>query len=184
MKKGFTLAEIMIVLSVIAVLTAILLPAAQNAMPNEKVMKFKKGHEIFKNAIAELVMYDKYYLNGDLGIKANNTPIDGTHDGDNTYFCETFADILGDVKEKDCKEVMLSCYGSTQIISELKEQTMRNIDSDCAYLQTNNRILNGEITLANGITFYRTNPDLPFAIIQSDYEYYLDMRFVQMEKLY
>ena len=38
MKKGFTLAEIMIVLTVIAVLTAILLPSAKNAIPNEKVM--------------------------------------------------------------------------------------------------------------------------------------------------
>ena len=60
MKKAFTLAEIMIVLTVIAVITAILLPSARNAMPNEKVMKFKKGHNTLYSAISELVNLDKY----------------------------------------------------------------------------------------------------------------------------
>ena len=105
MKKAFTLAEIMIVLSVIAILTAILLPSARNVMPDEKVMKFKKGHLAFVNVINELVNSDKYYLNGDLGVRANNVLIDGLHEGDNTYFCETFADVLGNIKEKDCQGI-------------------------------------------------------------------------------
>ena len=41
MKKGFTLAEIMIALVVIGVITSILLPVAFNNVPNENVMKFK-----------------------------------------------------------------------------------------------------------------------------------------------
>ena len=41
MKKAFTLAEILIVLSVIAIITAILLPSARNAMPNEDIQKAK-----------------------------------------------------------------------------------------------------------------------------------------------
>ena len=43
MKKGFTLAEIMIALVVIGVITSILLPVAFNNVPNENVMKFKKS---------------------------------------------------------------------------------------------------------------------------------------------
>ena len=59
MKKGFTLAEIMIVLQVIAVLTVILLPSARNVMPNKDVMKFKKAHNTLYTAISELVNSDR-----------------------------------------------------------------------------------------------------------------------------
>ena len=37
----------------------------------------------------ELVALDKYYRDGDLGVKPNGDLIDGTHDGDKTYFCCT-----------------------------------------------------------------------------------------------
>ena len=94
MKKAFTLAEIMIVLSVIAVLTAILLPAARNAMPNEKVMKFKKGHNILLSTVSELVNSDKYYLDGDLGIKANNELLTANIEQNHSYLIQTFADVL------------------------------------------------------------------------------------------
>ena len=101
-KNAFTLAEIMIVLMVIGILTAILLPSARNAMPNQDVMKFKKAHNALQTAIRELVNSDKYYLDGDLGVKPDGTLIDGTHDGDNTYFCESISDILS-VKENNCE---------------------------------------------------------------------------------
>ena len=42
--KAFTLAEIMIVLVVIGILTAILLPAGFQSAPNENIMKFKKAN--------------------------------------------------------------------------------------------------------------------------------------------
>jgi len=94
MKKGFTLAEIMIVLSVIAVLTAILLPAARNAMPNENVLKFKKGHNTLLTTISELVNSDKYYLNGDLGTKINGDILHNNKEEYHSYFMSTFADVL------------------------------------------------------------------------------------------
>jgi len=98
MKKAFTLAEIMIVLSVIAVLTAILLPAARNATPNEDILKFKKAHNTLYSAIRELVTSDKYYLNGDLGVKADGTLL---YEHPSFYLCETLVDVLS-VKESDC----------------------------------------------------------------------------------
>ena len=79
----------MIVLSVIGVLTAILLPVARNTMPNEDVMKFKKAHSAIYATIRELVASDKYYRDGDLGVKPSRDLIDRTHDGDKTYFCCT-----------------------------------------------------------------------------------------------
>ena len=94
MKKGFTLAEILIVLVIIGVLTMILLPVAFQSSPDEKVMKFKKGYNTLNTVIRELVSSDRYYQNGDLGTRANGNTIDGEHDGDITYFCETFADTI------------------------------------------------------------------------------------------
>ena len=103
MKKGFTLAEIMIVLVVIGILTGILVPAAINSMPNENVMKFKKAHNTLYRVINELVNSDKYFLDGDLGIRIDGTLNDGTRDEDSTYFCEAFADVLS-YKAKTCQK--------------------------------------------------------------------------------
>jgi len=167
MKKfAFTLAEIMIVLSVIAVLTAILLPAAQNATPNEDVMKFKKGHLAFINVINELLNSDKYYLNGDLGVRPNNTLLDGKHEGDNTYFCETFADVLGNIKEKNCQDVKGTKYG-VQIRNYLKypERLPENqgyLDYYCKKNQQQGLL--PDITLTDGIMYYQTDPKVPYGI--------------------
>ena len=53
LKKAFTLAEIMIVLAVIGILTAIMLPTAYQSTPDEDVMKFKnlvtQGFKLLQN---------------------------------------------------------------------------------------------------------------------------------------
>ncbi len=102
-KYAFTLAEIMIVLTIIGILSAILLPVMFQSAPNENVMKFKKGHNTLLTSIRELVNSDEYYLNGELGIKADGTILDGSHDGDFTYLCETLSEIINH-KSKNCSE--------------------------------------------------------------------------------
>ena len=77
MKKGFTLTEIMIALVVIGVITSILLPVAFNNIPNENVMKFKKGNATLAKVINELVTSGEYYKEGDLGIKADGKIVSG-----------------------------------------------------------------------------------------------------------
>ncbi|MBQ4646117.1 MAG: type II secretion system protein [Candidatus Gastranaerophilales bacterium] len=94
MKKAFTLAEVMIVLVVIGVLTAVLLPAARNAMPKEDVIKFKKGHNTLLSVVRELVTSDKYYLDGDLGIRTNGQVLNQSNEDNHSYLISTFADIL------------------------------------------------------------------------------------------
>ena len=88
---AFTLAEIMIVLAVIGVLTAVLLPVAINSTPNENVMKFKKAHNTLLTTVRELVNSDKYYLDGDLGTRADGNPIYVGTDwrAARRYFCQT-----------------------------------------------------------------------------------------------
>ena len=50
----------------------------QYSRPNKKIMKFKKAHETLTNVVYELVRSDKYFSDGDLGVRVNGTIIDGT----------------------------------------------------------------------------------------------------------
>jgi len=165
--KAFTLAEIMIVLSVIAVLTAILLPAARNAMPNENVMKFKKGHSTLINVIQELVNSDKYYLNGDLGIKPNGDLVDGTHSGDKKYLCETFADIIS-IKSRNCQETSTNSNGYVAFWNGYNNNQDEWMDSQCKLVQ---ETVNKEIISSDGNIYYRANPFLAFGSTFNDANY-------------
>ena len=167
-KKGFTLAEIMIVLAVIGVLTAVLLPVAINSSPNEDIMKFKKGHNALLSTIRELVNSDKYYLDGDLGIKADGTVIDGTHDGDVTYFCNTLADTLN-TKNVNCSENKICknnyCWNHLGTISGIAyldvEKLKKTADEACL---NSEEIIGAEITTSTDTIFYQVSPIFTFGI--------------------
>jgi len=156
--KAFTLAEIMIVLSVIAVLTAILLPAARNAMPNEDLMKFKKAHNTITTAIREIVNSDDYYLDGNLGVKPNGDAIDGSHEGDNAYFCETLADILN-AKSKAC-ETTIDWTRAVWGYDTPEEIISQDCDTHCSQSWENEQ----RIVSLDGFDWYESCPNEPFGI--------------------
>jgi len=169
--KAFTLAEIMIVLSVIAVLTAVLLPAAQNAMPNEDLMKFKKAHLILVNVISELVNSDKYYYNGDLSIKPNGQKVDSA-----TYFCNTFADVVGNVKSLNCKDRALPpddagyAVGFHINLDWVSATENRGVADNACKTEQEDK---DEIILADGTSFYTLTPGNYFGHPASNqYEWY------------
>ena len=184
MKKiAFTLAEIMIVLSVIAIITAILLPSARNAIPNEKVMKFKKGHNALYNAILELVNSDKYYLDGDLGTKADGTQLLQTQETYYKYFCETLADVLS-IKSVVCnskssvagiiillegctatgtRDAYLNCRG-LQNSPEYMQNRKERLDSLCAMADENNK----EIITTDNVWYFDLNPEATFGASIND----------------
>ena len=174
--KGFTLAEVMIVLTVIGVLTAILLPVARQSMPDENLMKFKKAHNTLGAVIRELVTSDKYYLDGDLGVKPNSDLLDGTHTGDKTYFCNTIADVVS-AKKVDCKEnVCLSGDASAHIaISNTRTDSwVMNLETAAAKLDevcidVVSQIGTGEITLPDNVVFYSVCPKMPYGVLMSSY---------------
>ena len=150
----------MIVLVVIGVLTGILVPAAMNSMPNENVMKFKKAHNTLYRVINELVSSDKYYADGDLGKRPNGDLIDGTHTGDKTYFCNTFADVLN-VKSRNCSEYEAGTYHNHFHIYWYKEigDTSQNVDGllDEA-CQQETASVGEEIVTSDGIVYYQPSP--------------------------
>ena len=162
--RGFTLAEVMIVLTVIGVLTAILLPVARQNMPNEDVMKFKKAHNTLGTVIRELVTSDKYYKDGDLGIKPDGTLVDGKHEGDYTYFCKTFSDIVN-AKSTSCDESITNANGYITNPDLSDSATLQWMDSDCKLVQSK---IENPIQTINNIFYYSANPKITFASSYKD----------------
>ena len=153
-KKGFTLAEVMIVLTVIGILAGILIPVANNSRPDEKVMKFKKAHATLANVIHELVTSDKYYGNGDLGLKPDGTTlIDGTHTGDYTYLCNTIADIVS-AKKVQCTEVLKTSFDYHRLDTRDGEQEKIRVDNVCKNLAKD---IGAEIITSDNIVYYQTS---------------------------
>ena len=159
MKKGFTLAEIMIALVVIGVITSILLPVAFNNVPNENIMKFKKGNATLAKVINELVTSGEYYTPGDLGIKADGTLINGDHTDDYGYFCKSFADMIN-TKTINCtdKKIQTDLDGSivcsdwdVMDVNPQGRQT-KAVDDFCKTFPNPN----SEIINSDGIVYYET----------------------------
>lgn len=188
-KKAFTLAEIMIVLMVIGILTAILLPSARNAMPNEDLMKFKKAHNAFYTAIRELVISDKYFLDGDLATKADGTQIDGTHTGDTTYLCQAMGDVLN-TKKVNC--VSAAAKTDHKGIWSPKWATATTpfekwFDSFCTGAQSSGvkNVKPGEgITLSDDTVIYESNVEKFFINTYEDTYNYDDNDFLIMYKVF
>ena len=159
--KGFTLAEVMIVITIIGILSSILLPIAIQSTPDENIMKFKKGNNILAKVITELINSNKYYSEGDLGKKPDGSLVQSY-----TYFCKTFAEIIN-VKSVNCSEHKSPEKRNEHII-QLKsehgislEEAKKAVDAACKKYET---IINAEIELTDGIIFYQTHPNYPFGM--------------------
>ena len=165
--RGFTLAEVMIVLTVIGVLTAILLPVARQSMPDENLMKFKKAHNTLGTVIRELVTSDKYYRDGDLGVTANGENLADT-DETRSFFCKTIADLVN-AKSSDCNiektsfssAVFLNgntAFSTAYVASPVTDETIaaakERADNTCGWVQS---VAKKEIVLNDGTIFYSTN---------------------------
>ncbi len=135
MKKAFTLAEIMIVLTVIGILTAILLPVAFQSAPDEKVMKFKKANSTLGTVIRELVNSDRYYKNGFLGELPAGTRVTNT-----AYFCNTIAELLS-TKTVNCTAIGGTATATLAGTSSANLNTLKSaLDTACDSVITTTQI--------------------------------------------
>ncbi len=124
-------------------------------MPDKNLMKFKKADNQLYNKIDELLTSEKYYKNGDLGIKYDGTMLDGSHTGDYTYFCETLAELFS-TKSVNClsQRIVNGWNGYVDGINDGSH------DPSCKAAQQAN--VTPEIITSDGIFFYRVNPMLAF----------------------
>ena len=177
MKKGFTLAEVLITLTVIGIITAVIIPVAMHSKPNEKIMKFKKAHNTLFQVISTLVSSDKYYLDGDLGVKSDGTRLAGEY---NDYFCSTIGDVLTH-KKISCSTDSTTAYGvvnlysgahnNNQFACDAKKNSKyefavtantiakakSDMDSLCKSVATTSYIVS-----ADNVAFYEVNPSMKF----------------------
>lgn len=103
MKKAFTLAETLIVFTIIGVLATIMLSSFNKINPDKKKTMFKKGYSVAERVIGELVNDETLYPYDENNIGFLNTisvpiPGGGGNTTADTKFCELFTtkvNILG-----------------------------------------------------------------------------------------
>ena len=156
---AFTLVETLIVLVIIGILSAILMPVAFQASPDDIAMKFKKGNSTLITVVRELVNSDEYYANGDLGLKPNGHLINNETEGNRKYFCETFAELIS-TKAVNCSSQRTDYNGYSALWNEDNIEYERIwMDEQCKKAQSS---MQPEIITPDNISFYRMNPFLTF----------------------
>ena len=163
-KNAFTLAEILIVITIIGIVVSMLLPLAKHVIPDKEVMKFKKANNAFVSAIRELANSDKYFTPGDFGLKK-----DGSLVSDPKQFCNALADVLS-AKSVNCSDVGSPNLDSTVLANILPSQaTFVNDGSigvriyeqaDCMCRTNDDSV--AEIITSDGVTIYTVNPKWHF----------------------
>lgn len=174
-KYAFTLAEIMVVLTVIGIITAVLLPVAFQTTPNENVMKFKKGDKTLKTVINKLVTSDEYYEDGDLGLIKNVNSYTDTQL--RQYLCQAFADQLS-TKSVNCIGTDTSGESSRLLSNESPDSVatgvvpcIRSVTEETISLTKENfdlrckqgaKYVGSEIVTTDGITYFNARPFVTF----------------------
>jgi len=153
--QAFTLAEIMIVLTVVGIMTAIILPAAINSSPNENVMKFKKANAALHRVIKELHSSDKYYHELNILVKPNGQAIN-----DVRYFCECMADVLSP-KYVSCKNsggYQEGWFALDWDVNKVKGDILMKDYVDTACSEAAKDLKSPEIITSDNVSWYSSNP--------------------------
>lgn len=178
--KGFTIAETMLALIIIGTLIAIMIPMALKTKPDENLIKLKKANETLQQAVNTLITEDKYYIQGDLGLKPNGEVLDGNNaDRDEycEYFCRTLADVLS-TKTVNCKsnctigengswttanvkfDSISGTYPKTkEVTNDTIQGAKAQFDNIC---KTEAPTIGAEIVTVDGITFFGARPKTTF----------------------
>ena len=120
-KSAFTLAEIMIVFTVIGVLTAILVPALFTASPDQEKLRAKKAFNTLTRAVESLTNSGPYDTNGGI---LTSTSFATDEDDRNAFFCNNLAEILN-VKSVDCTndDINTAVSGGSTDVQHLQKKS-------------------------------------------------------------
>ena len=88
MKKGFSLVEIMLVLSIIGVLMALMIPVLDRSKPDETTLKYRKAFFAIEQGVRTILNDVKLYESGDLRY-ATGTPDSGEVTNSEGYINDT-----------------------------------------------------------------------------------------------
>ena len=166
MKKGFTLAEVMVVLSIIGVLSAILTPIANQSRPDEDVMKFKKASATLGSVLRELSTSSSYYRDGNLRLLTSGSAAGADR------LCQSMADIMT-TKSVSCKttntnKARIDCNTCHTNGFDTVKETM---DTYCNDVQST---VGAEIITTDGVNWFMANPSDLFVetMVDGFYRYY------------
>ena len=102
-KKGFTITEIMVAMSIIGVLAAIMIPTFYRSKPNQEMLMLKKSYFMMSRAISEIMNDEHFYPDDDDGL---NDTAEVQYHGDrfrgDAKFCNLVAERMNILGDKHC----------------------------------------------------------------------------------
>lgn len=142
-KRGFTLAELMIVLAILGVIAAILTPLVFNAAPDENRLRFRKAYYTIQRA-TDAVLNSDTYPEGDLS---------KVSDPDKT-FCYAFSDILNTMYD-NCEAdstIVVNSGNAFEYNPENSDTSLATLDSYCTAATVSDPLKGGVDNLPKFIT--------------------------------
>lgn len=159
-RNGFTLAEILITLTVIGVLAAILTPILGNAIPNQNTVLFRKAYNVVVTAVSDLINDEESYPSNILG-NAINPPTTNVQVGFNNL------NIAGTLVPASVTTTDNATVYSPNKFCYLFSQEVNTVGNEvCPTLYSN-----GTFTTRNGMFWTIVNPAIAhqFPLDNNDY---------------
>ena len=95
MKKGYTLAEILVTLAIMGIIAGILFPVVNRKIPNKEMLGFKKAYSSVIRVTNEMINDETLYNERDGFADTRTVFYDGHSYGGNSKFCGLLAAKLG-----------------------------------------------------------------------------------------
>ena len=149
-KKAFTLVEIIITLAVVGVISAVTVPFAIKATPDENTKKFNKANATLNGVLAELLSTNKYY-DGSLKYYPNGEKVDSA-----TYLCETMADVMS-VKRQNCSSEEIDIDKGHLSLGRVDGVDNTQAEKEYADLMCA-EFPREEIVASDNVTYYEVDP--------------------------
>ena len=161
MKKGYTLAEILITLGIIGIVSALIFPLANRMRPNENKVKFLQTYDAIAKVVKELANDSSVYpAAGTINIAGTPTSVSYLR----CPFCNVYVmDNTGNIFRRPNKLGSLIAERFNSDANTNTIQSILNYDPDSngnyydnlyTFLETNRRLDDPHFTTDNGIEIY------------------------------